>query len=248
MSPLATLLSRGKEDQVEGMDVPDLGSQRTFVVPRVNLLPAEIAEAEKFRREQIVRAGAVAAALVVVGLGVVSASSSVTSAQNELDVAQQRSTVLAAEVAALADVPATALQLQTVQTQRTGALGNEVRWSEYLNNLGLLAPSGTQITSMALSQTVDAPPATAAAGTSAGPLSATGAPGIASVTFEGIAKSNQAVAFFLESLAKQKANIDPYFTSATAEVDGASEREVVAFNASVTVDDQAKSGRYTSGG
>lgn len=249
MSPLATLLSRGKEMQADDGDVADLGTTRVHVDARVNLLPPEIAEAERFRREQVVRGAAVLAALAVVGGLYVTAAGGVSSAQSEVDSATQRSTELSREVAALADVPATALALQTAQGQRTGALGNEVRWAEYLNNLGILTPASIQLESLSITQSVDAPAAAAAPGSATGPVSATGTPGIATVTFAGIAKSNDAVAFFLDSLAKQKGNVDPYFSSAKAAEDDRSKRDVVTFDATVTVNDEAKSGRYsTSGG
>jgi hypothetical protein len=48
----------------------------------------------------------------------------------------------------------------------------------------------------------------------------------------------------LDSLAKQKGYIDPYFTNATKST-GADAKNLVTFTASVTVTDEAKSGRFT---
>lgn len=251
MSPLANLLSRSKDGQEAdaSLDVRDL-APRPVLVARVNLLPAEIADAEIFRREQIIRAGALVAAVVIVGVGAFAASQGVTEAQKSVDAAAVRTSELQAEIRTLAEVPLTAATLKTAQTQRAGALGNEVRWSSYLNDLGLQTPPGIQIKTMEVKQNVDPAPA-AAAGAAAAPggvVSATGKPGIASVSFTGITRPGDGLAFFLESLALQKGNIDPYFTEANGAVDDIAQRKVVEYNASVTVDDTAKSGRYTKSG
>jgi hypothetical protein len=75
-----------------------------------------------------------------------------------------------------------------------------------------------------------------------------GVPGIATITYAGIAKDHRTVSFFLDALAKQKANVDPSFSSSATTVDPKSDREVVKFNATVTVNDQALSGRYSQTG
>ena len=45
MSPLASLLTRGKEGTVASDDGADLSASRQVVIARVNLLPPEIADA-----------------------------------------------------------------------------------------------------------------------------------------------------------------------------------------------------------
>jgi len=248
MSPLASLLSRGKDDAgLDEHDIADMPIARLQVVAKVNLLPDEIAEAERFRREQIIRVGAVAAAVVIVALASLAASSSVKSAQSKVNVEAARSVQLRAQVASLSAVPQTAAALATAQTQRTGALGQEVRWSEYLNNLGLLAPDTTQLQTLTITQVVD--PTAAGAAPGAGlPISATGIPGIASVTFGGMSKTTDDVSYFLDAIAKQKGNVDPYFSQAQAMVDPVSNKPVTAFSGTVTVTSVVESGRYSGSG
>jgi Tfp pilus assembly protein PilN len=116
-------------------------------------------------------------------------------------------------------------------------------WSFYLNDLSLTIPDNVGLTSLTIQQDLG--------GSASGAVtSALGKPGIASVTFTGQALSNNDVAAFLDSLAKEKGYVDPYFSSATkssSDPTGASAAStpVVTFTASVTVTDAAKSGRYT---
>jgi hypothetical protein len=244
MSPLANLLTRGKEETNEAsLDVSDLTASRVDVVAKVNLLPPEIAEGARFRREQVVRGLVVAATLGAVVVVTMSAMQSASDAEQAVAAEQARSTQLASQVRALAVVPATAELLAAAQAQRVGALGNEVRWSQYLNDVSLITPEGIQLKTMGVEQSVDT-----AAGAPGAVVSATGQPGLATVTYAGSAASNRSLALMLESLAGQKGNIDPYFTSAEATVDGASKRDVVEFALTTTVTDEAKSNRYTNEG
>ena len=246
MSPLANLLTRGKEDADPTLDVSDLPVRAT-VVARVNLLPREIAEADRFRREQVVRGAVVAAAVVVVGALAVGAMHSVSQAQAAVAATTARSAQLNQQVAQLSIVPQTAAALTTAQTARAGALGQEVRWSEYLNNLGLIMPNGVELQSMTVTQSVD--PSQTTSGTSTtGVVGALGTPGIATVEYTGIAASNQDVAFFITAIGKQLGDTDPYFTSAATTIDPVSGRPVVAFAASVTTTDAILSGRYSKVG
>ena len=240
MSPLANLLSRGKEDDAS-VDVSDLPAPALTVIARVNLLPPEIGEAERFRREQVVRGLVVVGAVAVVAVLAVSASGQVSEAQTGVDTAAARATELNAQVAALAEVPATAKELSTVEAQRTAALGSEVRWSQYLNGMGLVTGNlNTQIKTMSVSQ--------GQANASSAITSYTGLPGIATVNYTGISKTQKDFSYFLDALAKQKANVDPQFSSATTAVDTESGKEVISFTSSVTVTDAAESGRYSNSG
>lgn len=263
MSPLSSLLNRGNETDVDP-DVGGLPQRHDQVAVRVNLLPPEIAEAEQFRRGQVVRGAAVVAAVGAVGGLFLLASQSVGSAQNEVDAAQGRASALQQQVAALSAVPQTIAAVQAAETRLGGAMGNEVQWSHYLNALGMTTPSGVAFRELSVNQDVDAvtataaapttpaDPAAAAAAAAAAPTSTItsplGKPGIATVTFSGTARQNNSIAVFLNRLAANDGNVDPYFTQASTEEDDASGQEVVNFEASVTVDETAKSGRYLKAG
>jgi Tfp pilus assembly protein PilN len=214
------------------------------LIPRVNLLPPEIAEAAKFRRVQTQLGAAVLASVGVVGLLFVVASGQVTSAQEALDQATAQTAAVQSEVTALANVPKLYAEVAAAEGQLTQAMGEEVRWSNYLTDLSLTVPNDVGLLSMSVVQTLMG---AAEAGPGAGPATASvlGTPGIASVTFEGEALEQNDVAAFLDALAQQKGVVDPYFTSATKDEDANAGQEVVTFSATATIDESAKSGRYT---
>jgi Tfp pilus assembly protein PilN len=220
----------------------------TVLIPRVNLLPQEIADAENFRRLQVKLGAAVVASLGVVGLLFVVASGQVTSAQESLDTATANTAALQQQVNALAEVPKVYAQVAAAENQLTTAMGDEVRWSFYLTDLSLTIPNDVGLTSMSVKQTrtAAAPANGAPAQQSAGATSVLGTPGVATINFEGEAATQDDVAAFLDALAKQKTYVDPYFTNASVTLDNDSGKELVTFSATTTVTDEAKSGRYTN--
>lgn len=220
---------------------------RVTELPRVNLLPPEVAQAARFRRLQALLALVVVVALVVVGLAYLAAAGQVTAAQDDLDAAQAQNTALKAEAAQYAEVPKVQAELAQGQADLAVAMAPEVRWSFYLNDLSLTIPSTVRLTNMTVNEPVPAPGVdVAAATTQTGVVSPLGTPGIATITFEGNATSYDAVASWLQMLAKQKGYTDPTVT----QVDDATEDNMVGhiyhFTSSVTVTDEALSGRYTS--
>jgi Tfp pilus assembly protein PilN len=209
------------------------GVAQTVLIPRVNLLPPEIAEATRFDQMKRIMAASIIGVFGVVILAAVVASFQVSAAQSQLADAQATGTSLQNQVSQFTDVPKVFAEVQSAQAQLSSAMGNEVRWSTYLGDLSLMIPRNVGLTSMSIRQDPGAPV-----------TSALGATGIATVSFEGQASSSKNIATFLDSLAKQKGYIDPYFTNATKSI-GADAKNVVTFTASVTVTDEAKSGRFT---
>lgn len=205
-------------------------------LPRVNLLPPEIAEGRRMRRIQVGLGGAVVGALGVVALLYVGASSSVSSAQTELDAANARHASLQAESAKYRDVTAVYAQAAAAQAMLTQAMGEEVRYSQFLNDLSLTVPENVWLKNVTFSQSAPAAPSAAAA------ASATAA-GIGTVTFTGVGFSHDDVAVWLESLATQKGYTNPYFSSSTEALLGT--RKTVNFTSTATLTSAAYSGRYT---
>ena len=202
------------------------------VLPRVNLLPPEIAEQARFKRIQMGLGGGLLATVGVVAALYVTAVASVGDAQTELDTATARGTALQTETAKYADVEAVYGRAAAAQGMLTSAMGQEVRFSQYLNDLSLTVPDKVWLKSLTFAQT---PPV-------AGPGAAE--PGIGTVTFSGTAYSHDDVAVWLESLAKQKGYLNPYFTNSTKALLGT--RTTVNFESTVTMTPAALSGRYTA--
>jgi Tfp pilus assembly protein PilN len=200
-------------------------------LPRVNLLPPEIAETRRFRRIQMGLGGAVLGAVGIVALLYVAASSSVSSAQTDLDAANAKNSTLQAETVKYRDVTAVYARAAAAQAMLTQAMGEEVRYSQFLNDLSLSVPENVWLKNVTFAQGT----APAAAGATA--------PGVGTVTFTGVGFKHDDVAVWLESLASQKGYANPYFTTSTEALLGT--RKTVNFSSTVTLTPAAYSGRFT---
>ena len=213
-------------------------STRLATLPRVNLLPPEVEERQRFRRVQIGLGLAVVGAVAVVGALALLANGQVADAQAELDAETARTSTLEAQVATYAEVPLVYSQVEAGKAQLSLAMGQEVRWSYFLNDLSLQTPSKVWLTSMTVTQTVDG---------AVDPLAAASTgylvQGVGSVTFEGRGLAHNDVAAWLDALAKQKGLTQPYFTSSKEELIGV--EKVVTFSSQAAVTEDAFSGRYT---
>lgn len=222
------------------MSTTTLTAARTAALPRVNLLPPEIAEAARLRKVKAGLGAVVVGAVAVVGLLYVQATGAVNDAQDQLTAAQARTTQITAETAKYSDVPKVYAQVAAAQAQLEQAMGQEVRWSFYLNDLSLTMPPHVWLTQLAVTTNNGAAGATPAGGGAA----SLSTPGIGSVKFSGIAYEHNDVAAWLDALAKQKGYADAYFSKSEEDPDTLS-RPTVKFESSVTVTSDALSGRYT---
>ncbi|MDP3711840.1 MAG: PilN domain-containing protein [Mycobacteriales bacterium] len=201
------------------------------LLPRVNLLPPEIEERKKLKQIQVGLGAAVLASVGVVGVLVMAANGSLNSANEELATATTQSTQLKAEAATYANVTAVYAQAAAAQALLTQAMGEEVRYSRFMNDLSLTVPDNVWVKAVAFSQGA----APGAAGTTE--------PGIGTVTFSGVGFSHDDVAVWLESLATQKGYTNPDFTNSTETLIGT--RKTVTFTSTVQMTAAALSGRYT---
>ena len=106
-------------------------------------------------------------------------------------------------------------QVEAARAQLELAMGKEIRWSFFLNDLSLKTPSKVWLTTM----TVAANESCTRGGADRrghGYIDA----GIGTVNFEGTGLKHNDVAAWLDSLAKQKGYDQPYFTDSTEELIG----------------------------
>ena len=202
------------------------------VLPRVNLLPPEIAETARFRRITYGLGGGLLGALGIVALLYVGAVAAVNDANTELETATATGASLRVETAKYADVEAVYARAAAAQAMLTSAMGEEVRYSQFMNDLSLTVPANVWVKNVTFAQA----PVPAALGSTV--------PGIGTVTFTGVGFKHDDVAVWLESLAKQKGYVDAYFTSSTKALLG--NRDTVNFTSTVTMTADALSGRYTT--
>ncbi len=211
---------------------------RTQDFPRVNLLPPEIAEEQRFRALRAVMLLVVVGAVVSVGALWYVAAQSVSSAEDSLAAAQAQQTVLRAEAATYAEVPLVYAQVAAGEAALDLAMGNEIRYSFVLNDLSLTIPNDVSLSTIVVSQDIDgATPVT----------SALGNPAVGTVTFTGLAYKHNNVAKWLSSLTKSDYYVDPYFSSST-EGEIVNNKQLIEFNSSVSMTDLAYSNRYTTSG
>lgn len=227
------------------MTTQTVQSAGTGTMPRVNLMPPEIAEAARFKQIQAGLGAAVVGALVIGGLLYMHERSGVSDAKQALESAQQTNASLQTKLASLDSVKQTFAAVQARQSMLATAMGAEVRWSFILNDLSFRMPANVWLTNMSVAQTPPPPPTTTGSSTLGG--STTAAPSvvpIATINFTGIGFKHDDVAAWLDSLAKEKSFIDPFFGSSAESLIGT--HPVVNFSSSVTVDSLAESGRYTA--
>lgn len=202
------------------------------LLPRVNLLPPEIAERAAFQRVQLGLGAAVVATLGVMGLLFVSASHGVTAANEDLASAQSRGTQLQSQAAAFRDVTATYAAARAAQLQLTSAMSDEVRYSQLMNDLALSIPSSVWVNSVNFAQT-----------TAAALPGVTATPPIGTMTVSGTGFTHEDVALWLESLSGGKNYANAYFSNSTEALLGT--RKIVNFSTTADVTVSARSGRYT---
>ena len=212
---------------------PRLVGSGTALLPRVNLLPPEIGEKRAFRRVQMGLGVGLVAAVGVVGLLYTSASHSVTSANEDLATAQTQNTTLQAEAAKFRNVTALYAAADAAQQQLTLAMGDEVRYSQLLNDLSLTVPSNVWVNNMAFTQ--------AAAAAGAAPVGRR--PTIGTFTVSGTGFAHDDVAVWLESIAGLKTYDSPYFSTSTESLLGT--KPIVTFSSTANLTAKALSGRYT---
>jgi Tfp pilus assembly protein PilN len=215
---------------VQTMHEPLVGTGLA-TLPRVNLLPPEIAEGRRFRRIQYALGGGVLAAVGVVALLFVGANAAVSDANGELEAATGENARLKAETATYADVEAVYAQAAAAQAMLTEAMGEEVRYSRFLSDLSLSVPDQVWVKSLVFSQG-EVP---AAVGSTE--------PGVGTVTVTGVGFSHDDVAVWLESLAGQQGYTNPYFSSSAESRIGP--RVVVDFTSTASLTPAAYSGVYT---
>jgi Tfp pilus assembly protein PilN len=160
-------------------------------VPRVNLLPPEIVQARSLGRVKKLLGASLVVVLASCAGGVAWAQAGVASAQDALDAAQARTTMLRTEQAKYAQVPRILGLIDSAAAAREQAMGQDVLWYGFLSDLSLTTPRGVELESLELSMD---------GGTSTGTGDPLTPAGIGHVTFNGKAQHFPDVAAWLEAV------------------------------------------------
>ena len=201
----------------------------TGTLPSVNLLPPEIEEQRRFKRLQMLMGAAVVGAIAVVAGGYTLVHGGVADAQSQLDAANARHVQLQRQLTTYSNVKAINADVAAHEAMLTSAMGGEVQWSHYLNDLSLIMPDTVWLTQVS--------------GQTGGASATAAGASIGSVKFTGVAMSHDDVATWLEHLAEESGFANPYFSNSTESKIG--DTSVVDFSSSVDLTPDAHSGRYT---
>jgi hypothetical protein len=206
-------------------------------VPKVNLLPHEILDARRFRRVQRFLVGGVLGTVGLAGLGLVWGLHGVSVAQAELDASRARTAQLHTEEAKYADVPRLLAQVDQAKSARSQALGNDVLWYRFFDDLASATPSTISLTNVSVAMEA----AAGAASGSADPLTPAG---LGTVTFSGSGDHFPDVATWLESVATINGLDGSTLQSATRAAGESSTQGPVTFSSKVVIDESALSHRF----
>ena len=242
------------EAEVAGAEPGDLlveevpSADTVTVLAAVNLLPSTYARRAAVKRAKIFAVGAVLVALLIALLGWMVAWEKEAAAQEALGVATGGRTALLAEATQYSDVPRVFTAVADAKTQMQVAMGNEVRWSFFLNDLALTMPRGVSLDTLALTSpppgasTMGAAPSSAGASAATAPTSGAGVPGLGTMSVSAKAFTYDHVANWLDSLAKLPTIADPYVGTISAGTEEST--EVVTYTSTGTVTSEALSQRY----
>jgi len=181
------------------MSTSTLAPSTVAAFPRVDLLPPEIAEERRFRSIRALLGLAVVLTVIAVGGLYYLSHSRIADAQAGVDAAQQRTTLLQAQINKFAYVPKVYAQVSAAQAELTLATGTEVNYSYVLNDISLTAAANRNVylSGLQIAQ-------------SSGAQGATGDVGIGTVEMDGSAVAIKDVATWLDSLAATRNFGDAY--------------------------------------
>ena len=230
-------------------------------MPRVNLLPPEIAAAARLKRLRAMLGLVVAGIAVVIVLLFVLASGQVGAAQSDLDAAEAVGAQRTAEKANYAEVPLVYASVETAQQNLATAMTPEIRWSFYLNDLSLTIPRTTRLSGMTavndaaatqlaggatLPGATTTPPTTSTTttGTTTTPAPAPVVATMGSISFTGKSTDFDAVAAWLQSLTKVQGYSDPFVQNIAKADSTNTVGEWFDVESSTKLDFEALSNRY----
>lgn len=115
-------------------------------LPQVNLLPASVRAGRALQRVKVYLLLALGVVLIAALLGYVASMMAVSSAQSELEQVQAETTRLQQEQSKYSEVPQVKREIADTELARTIGMSSEVLWSDYVYEVLLQMPAGSQLT------------------------------------------------------------------------------------------------------
>lgn len=181
-------------------------------MPRVNLLPPEIAERQKVRQIQFGVIAGVAVVAVGVGALAVQSRGGVSKAKDELAAAQVKQASLQNQLNKLQYVTQTGELRDSAEATLTQATATEVHWSDYLADISVQIPPTVWVTQMTFAENVSP-------GSLPSPAAAPQQVGSVSIAATALSSSqaqsaHNGVAAWLDAATKEKGFASPWFSNA----------------------------------
>lgn len=213
--------------------LPALAS--TYTIPRVNLLPPEIAAEATFRRTQVVLGGVTLAVIAALAGGWAWSQHTLSVAQEQLATENQHTQVLAAEEAKYAEVPKVLNAIVATENAREQAMSPDVAWYTQLDMINREFPESVSFKTLTMVMN-------AAPGGVADPLATPGAIGTITVEGTSVKPTHVKTAEWLEAMTAHPGFIDPYYSLSDLAAEGG--RDVIKMTTTVKFTDALLTHRF----
>jgi cell division protein FtsI/penicillin-binding protein 2 len=219
---------------------PAMTPQRTnrLIGISVNLLPEEITRARRARRTRTWVIVAIAVVIALLGAWFFVAYQDSSAAEAELAEASNAVAQQQAQQRGFADVTGTQAKTAVLKKQLTAAMKDDLDWAALFN---LIRGQGTLsgLTIISVSGSLKG----AAGASSGGTISATA---IGSMVVTGSGPDKEAVAAYIDDLAKQKNVANPYLTSISTVTNDETNEQKVTFSLNLDIQPAALCGRFSA--
>jgi Tfp pilus assembly protein PilN len=200
---------------------------------RINLLPPEIRERQRYRRRT--------AAVILIGIIVLAALGAfyvlqvmrLADVREDLEAQQQRNAQLQQQIAELQRFAELQQELQDTRTLLSTLLADRVLWSGVLRDVSLVIPGEMWLSGLTGSLTA----APTAEGTTTTTPTVPGGGLVGQITFNGFAFDHRDVALWLSRLEDVRGFVNPWLSNSQKTLIGLT--EVVQFTNSVDLSEQA---------
>ena len=211
----------------------------TYTIPRVNLLPPEIAAERRLKKTQLALGLVTAGVIAALAGGFALSLHSVNQAEDALAAEQATATKLETEKAQYAEVPKVLNALETTQLARSQSMSADVLWYSQLDQLNAEFPQGFTFTSLTMNMY-------GVSGNAAAPVpdALNPKPVIGEILVEGKAPNYVNTAQWYEALEAHPGFENPFVTKADLGWDDEYQENVVVVTSSVQFTDELLSHRF----
>ncbi len=211
----------------------------TYTIPRVNLLPPEIAAERRFKSTRIVLGLVTVGVIAALGTGFAWSVHEVHKAEDALAAEQATATKLEAEKARYAEVPKVLNALETTELARSQAMSADIAWYAQIDQINAEYPQGMRFKSLSMTLYGAGGNTTALTPDPLNPE-----PVIGSIQVDGVAPSYVSTAQWYEALEAHPGFANPFVAKADLGWDEEYNANLVSLTSSVQFTDELLTHRF----